>query len=990
MKKIVILPAALAMALSGHPQVNSPNPEGFVTRGELMYRDNNYTGAIDQLTSPETGLASPDDIEAAAYTAALAYLKSGSIEEARRELVKFVDEYPASRFRLEAKMGIADCDFFDGNYKKALAGYRKIDKGGLNLAAQEDYDYRTAYCLMMLDDYDKALAGFRRLQGVDRYAGASRFYQGYIYYAQGAYAEAKKYFTEADTHTAPGNRAPYYLTQIAYIDHDYDKALALAKAHINDIPEYRSEMQRIAGESLYNRGDEEGALPYIAEYTGDVTNPKPSAMYILGVCQYKDSDYEAAIHTLQPVTACDDAMGQSAYLYIGQSYLQTGNVNGALLALEKAYRMDYDREVQETAFYNYAVAKAEGGRTPFGSSVSMFEDFLKRYPESRYAPEVEEYLVTGYMTDNNYEQALASIQKIRRPSAKILTAKQRVLYTLGTRDVAAGRISQAITRFTEAKSLAAHNKAIATECDLWLGDCYYRQGEYARAARAYNDYLKSSRANDANRQLAYYDLGYAEFAQKRYNDAAADFARVVKNPGNLEQSLVADAYNRLGDCRYYQSDFTAASTYYDQAYSLNPEAGDYALFQKAMMKGLVKNHHGKIESLDDMMERYPTSGLLPAAMLEKAESYVALNRPGDAVVIYESLVKRYPTTAQGRNGYLQLAITQLAQGKTDRAIESYKTVIRNYPTSEEARVASDDLKRLMADEGRLSEFSSFIAAVPNAPKFETSELDALTFQAAERAYLNDKSKTTRLKDYIAQYPGGRYETQALTYLSQSALESGNPTEALKYATQLTERYPDSEAAEDALAIKGNVEYDLGNGEAALATFRKLESRASASRNIVTARLGIMRVSRDMNRHSDVIEMADRLLKSTAIGTAQKNEIIYSRAYALSQTGKADEAVKEWEKLAKNTDDIYGAKSAYYLAQHYFDTGSTKKAKTTVEKLIDSNTPHDYWLARGYILLSDICRKQGSDFEATEYLKSLRDNYPGKEKDIFMMIDERLK
>lgn len=118
MKKIVILPAALAMALSGHPQVNSPNPEGFVTRGELMYRDNNYTGAIDQLTSPETGLASPDDIEAAAYTAALAYLKSGSIEEARRELVKFVDEYPASRFRLEAKTGIADCDFLTAIIKR--------------------------------------------------------------------------------------------------------------------------------------------------------------------------------------------------------------------------------------------------------------------------------------------------------------------------------------------------------------------------------------------------------------------------------------------------------------------------------------------------------------------------------------------------------------------------------------------------------------------------------------------------------------------------------------------------------------------------------------------------------------------------------------------------------------------------------------------------------------------------------------------------------
>lgn len=990
MKKIVILPAALAMALSGHPQVNSPDPEGFVTRGELMYRDNNYPGAIDQLTSPAATLASPGDIEEAAYTTALSYLKSGSLDEARKAFVEFVDEYPASRFRLEAKMGIADCDFFHGNYKKALAGYRSIDKGGLNLTSREDYDYRTAYCYMMLGDFDKALPRFRSLQGISRYAGAARFYQGYIYYAQGAYAEAKKYFTQAESRTAPGNRAPYYLAQIAYIDHDYDKALSLAKAHLNDIPEYRSEMQRIAGESLYNLGNEEEALTYIAEYTGDVSNPQPSAMYILGVCQYKDNDYEAAIYTLQPVTKCDDAMGQSAYLYIGQSYLQMGNVNAALLALEKAYRMDYDKEVQETAFYNYAVAKAEGGRTPFGSSVSMFEDFLKRYPDSRYAPEVEEYLVTGYMTDNNYDQALASIQKIRRPSAKILAAKQRVLYTLGTRDVASGRIAQAIARFTEAKSLASHNKTIATDCDLWLGDCYYRQGEYSRATRCYNDYLKSSRANDANRPLAYYDLGYALFAQKRYNDAATDFQRVVNTPGNLDNSIVADAYNRLGDCHYYQSDFATASTHYDRAYNLNPEAGDYALFQKAMMKGLAKNHHGKIEALDDMIGRYPTSGLLPAAMLEKAESYVALNRPGDAVVIYESLVKRYPTTSQGRNGYLQLAITQLAQGKTEKAIESYKTVIRNYPTSEEARVASDDLKRLMADEGRLNEFTSFIAAVPNAPKFETSELDALTFQAAERAYLNDKSKTTRLKDYIAQYPGGRYETQALTYLSQAALESGNPAEALKYATTLTERYPDSEAAEDALAIKGNVEYELGNGEAAIATFRQLESRASASRNIVTARLGIMRVSRDMNHHADVIEMADRLLKSTAIGTAQKNEIIYAKAYALSQTGQGNEAVKEWEKLAKNTDDLYGAKSAYYLAQHYFDTGATKKAKTTVEKLIDSNTPHDYWLARGYILLSDICRKQGSDFEATEYLKSLKENYPGKEKDIFMMIDERLK
>ena len=152
----------------------------------------------------------------------------------------------------------------------------------------------------------------------------------------------------------------------------------------------------------------------------------------------------------------------------------------------------------------------------------------------------------------------------------------------------------------------------------------------------------------------------------------------------------------------------------------------------------------------------------------------------------------------------------------------------------------------------------------------------------------------------------------------------------------------------------------------------------------------MRVSRDLGLYKDVVAEADRMLASTAIPAADKNEIIYSRAYALSMTGEQGEAVKAWENLAKDTDDLYGAKSAFYLAQHYYDGSQYKKARTTVERLIDSNTPHSYWLARGYILLSDICRKQGDDFEATEYLKSLKENYPGTESDIFMMIDERLK
>jgi TolA-binding protein len=74
----------------------------------------------------------------------------------------------------------------------------------------------------------------------------------------------------------------------------------------------------------------------------------------------------------------------------------------------------------------------------------------------------------------------------------------------------------------------------------------------------------------------------------------------------------------------------------------------------------------------------------------------------------------------------------------------------------------------------------------------------------------------------------------------------------------------------------------------------------------------------------------------------------------------------------------------------YNAGELKQAAKTVNALIDANPPHIYWLGRSFILLSDILTAQGNTSEAQEYLRSLRENYPGSEADIFQMIDSRLK
>ncbi len=955
-----------------------------ITRAKAMCDDQNYIGAIDQLSGEQS--------KEADYLRAMASLACG-YDEAKTLLEQFVSNYPTSPMRPDAIAAMGDYEFFRGNYGVALTEYQKINLNSLTDNRHEDCLYRISYSRLKLAEYDSALAGFRLLQQTKRYSNAAHFYEGYIAYCKVQYDKAAQLFAKVDTRTAPGNMADFYLSQIHFMSGDSEKALATSKKLLKNSAGidkmYIAEANRIAGETLYNQGREDEALPYLKEYVSLIEHPMPSALYILGVSEYRAGEYTQAIAHLTPATTSDNAMGQSAYLFIGQAYMKEGNTSAAMMAFEKASSMMFDPAVSETAFYNYAVSRMKGGRVPFGNSVNVFESFLQQFPNSKHTPEVQEYIVAGYMTDGNHEKVLQTIEKIKNPSDKILSNKQQALYSLGTSDLANGKTAQAITRFTEAKALASHNRDIARECDLLIGDCLYQQGKYAQASKSYLAYIGAAKNGSENLPLAYYSLGYSRFAEKRYDDAEVNFNRVIKSPSNLSKEIVADAHNRAGDCLYYAGKFDQATEEYNKAFKTNPSAGDYALYQKALMKGQARDYNGKITALDEMIKKFPSSALIPSALLAKAESYLALSDNEKAIKTYLQLTEKYPDTLQGRNGMLQMAITSMNMGDKAAAIKSYKEIITKYPASDEAKVASDDLKRIYADDGRLTEYASFINSISGAPRLDESEIDALTFQSAEKKYLAAQD-TDKLREYINQFPEGKYMSQALYYICLSEKEELNDDAALQHASTIIEKYPDAEAAEDALAVKAEIEYRQGKGELALESYKTLEKRAKAPHNIKAARLGIMRVSKELGKHQDVIAAADNLIASLPAESAEMSEIRFTRAYSLNAEGNAAEAEKEWAELAKDANDLHGAKSAYYLTEYYFKKNRTTKAHEIIETFIESNSPHQYWIARGFILLSDICREEGNTFEADEYLKSLQNNYPGTESDIFRMIDERLK
>ncbi len=976
--KLLTTLIAAAIALGCRAGINSGEAPGYLDRGEAFCAIGYYNAAIDQLSHYEL-IADGD--ERSAYDEALAAVKSRS-PKALRLLERFLNDYPATGCRAYIYAGMGNICLDRGDWQQAYDYYSLVGSRSLDPLSDGQLRLHKAVAAIRLNYLNEASQLLIPLVSDRRLGDEARFYCGYIAYSCKQFDTAREMFASTSGESMPVAMAPFYLCQISYMEGDAPTTQSEARRFLRmpDIPaEYQAEAARMLGETLYNEGRRAEAIPYLEQYVSTAASPQPAPLYILGMSLYDEGRYEDAVAPLRAAASAGGEMGQSAMLTCGQAYYAMGDLQTAMILLDSAVKADADPRLTEEAMYNYVVVRTEGGRLPFAGSADLCEEFLRRFPASRYASAIAVYMAQGYMTDNNYDAALAGINRVKNPSDDLLRAKLATLYALGSRDLRTGRLATAADYLGQALRLKEYDPAVAAECGLLLGDCLYRQGKYAEAAARYQDYLKGSRP--ANAPLATYDLGYALFSQEKYSKAATEFERYLKQPGKTSAALQADAANRLADCLYYDGRLSAALDAYDRAARLNPSAADYPLYQRAMVLGYQGKGAEKRAALTRLRSEYPTSPLLADALLEQAASERQEGRVSDAIATYRSLAADFPASAQGRRALYLMSSLQAAAGDVDDAFASYRELISRHSPSAEATVAAESFKELAVREGRLDEYLSFISTVDNAPRLTSDEVDDLTYRSARTP--------AALEQYLAKYPSGSHAAEALITLVRDASKRSASERVLTFATRLVTDYPGSTYAAEAWELKGKAEMDAGMTAEALDSYRHLEERSSSATTLTAARKGQLYAAAQLGMDDDVIRLADLLLASALGNSGESTEISLMKAMALHSAGRSAEAADIWTELADNPGDLAGAKSAYYLAEYYYDRDNLANARRVVDRLIESNTPHSYWLARGYILISDIHRANGETFEADEYLKVLRENYPGTEPDIFNMIDQRL-
>ena len=962
--------------------------------GKELFQEKNYAAALPALKAfvkqkPVASLL--QDAEYMLVSSAYELKDKNRIELLR----KYLDRYPDTPYANRIYALLASCYFYEGKYDEALALFNSADLDLLGNEERDDCTYQLATCYLKTDNLREAAIWFETLRANSpKYAKDCDYYLSYIRYTQKRYSEALKGFLPLQDDSKYKALVPYYIAEIYTQLKNYDKAQIVAQNYLSAYPnnEHAAEMYRILGDAYYHFGQYHQAVEAFNNYLNkDRSAPRRDALYMVGLSYYQTKVYSKAAEMLGQVTTANDALTQNAYLHMGLAGLQLKERNQARMAFEQASRMDFDRSIQEQALFNYALCIHETSYSPFAESVTVFERFLNEYPSSVYAEKVNDYLVEVYMNTRSYEVALRSIEKITHPSARILEAKQKLLFRMGTQLFAQADYRNAIDYFTRSLQLGQYNQKTKADAYYWRGESKYRLERYPEAANDMRLYLEF--ATDKNSQeygLALYCLGYSLFKQKQYNSARDWFVRCVQNGRTQEASVAGDAYNRIGDCYFYERRFEEARQQYAQAVVTSPSLGDYSLFQEGIVKGLQRDYAGKIQVLNKLITDYPSSAYLDDALYEQGRAFVQMEDSENAIKRYSLLVQRYPESELSRKAANEIGLLYYQNDRYEEAIAAYKQVITKYPGSAEARLAQRDLKSIYVDLNKVDDYMAFASTVPGGATFNVSERDSLTYTAAERAYMRGDiaGAKTSLTRYLQSFPQGAFSVDASYYLG---LIDYNQKDYAAASARLEEvlRFSGSKYEGKALALCADMAYNQKEYAKALNLYKRLADRSAVQEERLQAEVGALRSACALGDRAETVTTASALLKQSKLTPEVRSEALYFRAKALLAEGQKKAALADLTELAKDTRNVYGAEAKYLLAQTYFDEGETAKAEKEVLEYIEVSTPHAYWLARSFVLLSDVYVKLDRKMEAKQYLLSLQQNYQADD-DIAGMIESRLE
>lgn len=921
---------------------------------------------------------------AAQYEYARQYFYNANLEASRKEAAQFFDqvigvilqknhaeqglsaflkEYPNSAYFAQANLPLADYYLAQKDFEAALKTLKKVNQYQLTREENTEYILKLGYAKFMTGDSKGAIDA---LEEAYKTADASQkgdiaYMLGHLQYTKGQNSEAFLYFdTIKDNAKFSKLVRPYYV-QMFYNDKDYDKAIDEGTALLNeDLSEaYKAEVHKIIGESYFMKGNYAAAYPHLKDYLSVQQNPSDNDLYEMGFVAAQLQKYDEAVSYYNQLLNSNSALAQNAYYQLGNAYLSVNKKQEALTAFRSSYQMNYDATVKKLAHEQYAKLSYDIGN-PFDNATQVIQDYISQYPQDASTRAMRSLLVKSYLYSGNFKETLAAIDKLPNSSPETDKVDQEVSYLLGTEEFNKGNFSEAEKYFLRSLEFNI-NKEFNNQANYWLGQVYYQKENYPAAVSRYESIL--TRTFPEQQQLPY-DLAYAYFKQKKFDQAEKYFREYLKNP---KTEFKNDAQLRLADISFANNDLDEAIAIYDQ----NADATDYTLYQKALALGFKDSQAAKITALKQLLSTYPTSEYSDDAAYEIGVAYSVLEDYGNANSYFERAIKSSSDRDLIANASIYRAQNFIDQNQNERALTELRSLgeqYRNTPFAEKIVWAA---RPIFMKNGDVAGYQSFAKNV--GINVDAKEIDEINLATAKQYFAKKEYKNAIAfyEKYLTQNPNEAILYQAKYELGESYYQTNDFAKALLMLQEIS--LVNNEYQTEAQTRLAQIYLAQNNSSEAKKYLEQIKNASDLNvRNFASVEL--MKIYAAEKNFAAAEPLANAVIANSKNSSAVIETAKVIKARSLMSNGKDNDARSAYSALEKSSNTEVAAEALFAKALYQNKAKAYKSSNETIFKMANNYASEEYWGARALVVMAKNYIGLKDNYQASYTVDQIISNY----------------
>lgn len=864
--------------------------------------------------------------------------------------------------------------FTRNDFARAVVFYERAGYDNLSNEEIADAKFELAYSYFNLKQFAKAKPLFNEIHQLpqNKYYYDANYYYGYICYRDRDYNQALSAFQKVEDRDKFKGIVPYYIAQIYYFSGQKDQALKYGEEALNNKNiYYRNDLDLLTGQLYFEKKQFAKALPYLKDYVNNSDKVSKEVMYELSYCYYDQNQVDKAIEGFKQLSNEKDSMGQNSMYLLGDLYLRTGQKENARNAFLFSANNNSNRKQQEISRFNYAKLSYELGYQDV--ALTELNKFIDLYPNSEYADEAKEILISLLANTNNYREALALYASFGKPTPTMQKVYPRLLFGESTDYINNQQLNDADVLLT--KIINDPNAGpVLPYANFWKGEVSYRLGRYDDVIRYMNAYLLSGAGpqGEANADAARYVLGYAYLQNENYALALSNFRDVAPRINSQATSMEQDAYIRTADCYFMQKNFAVAKKIYQNVIDNGLPQSDYALYQTALING-ISNPSAKINTFNSLIKRYPKSDLVTESYMQIANAYMAEEKFKDAIPYLNNILQINEASGQYPKVLLKLGLCNYNLNNNEEALKDYQKLVSTYPQSAEANEALDNMKNIYVELGRPNDYVDFMNK--SGKVISISEADSLTYAAAELKYNSNDcaGAINAFNNYLSKYPQGGNVLAATFYRSECYAKSKDWKNALSGYDAVVNAGSSKFAERAAYAAAHICYFETQDYVNAQTYFIKLRNLATTPENQLEALRGLVRSYYQNKDYAQANDAAKDLLTKKGLSTDDKAVANLVLGKSLQLANQCDQAIAAFKQVAAVNKSEWGAEARYEIANCYLTLNQLPQAEKAGMEVVKVTSGYDYWVAKAYILLGDVYLREKDYFNAKATYQSVAQN-----------------